>query len=88
MTRYRYRDERRTAEMLACIAGIAWGAVKTWQRIEGRPQMSADDVREAADDWLRTMDGQAADDSFVDAGAAAVLAALDRADAAIYINEV
>ena len=89
MARYSYRDERKTAEFADIIAGAAWGAIKTWQRHEGRPQTSAETVREAADDHLRSVDGADYDDggAFVDAGISTVLAALNRSEAAIYLDE-
>lgn len=86
-----YRDPEESAaqrDLLDIISGIAWGAIKDWQRLEGRPKTTAAAVREATDDWLRSMHGaEVAGDmeDVVDTGVAAVLAALDLADAKNYL---
>ena len=89
MTKIFYRDPDESAaqrELLDCIAGEAWGAIKAWQsQVEGRPQMTAIDVREAADEWLRQQHGHEVGDDEVSAGVGGVLAALDRTPAAIWL---
>lgn len=55
MTKIFYRDPDESAaqrELLKIVSDAAWGAIKAWQRqVEGRPQMEAADVSEAAI-WL------------------------------------
>lgn len=47
--------------------------------------VTADEVREAADDWLHALGRHPDAERLVDEGIAGVLAALDRSAAAIYL---
>lgn len=78
-------SDRHRAESTDIIGGMAWGAIKDWQRIDGRPRLTATVVYDAAAKYMDDIMFDA--DDLIDVGVKAVLASLGRSAAAIHLDE-
>jgi hypothetical protein len=86
MARFDYRNERLRNEILDVIAGVSWSAIRAWQMAdEGRPRLTADRVRDEADNCLFAI-REAEDCQWVTATAVdVVLLSLRRSEAGNYL---